>query len=387
MEIQNGCALRVDDPALALAPTVANAEKTAFATVQYGAGRIAVLASPTPLQDSALRDEANARFALDLFQWLSQAGKGLEDTDGDGVPDCLEDRNGNGRVDSGETDRLNPDTDGDGISDGDEDVNRNGRVDEGETSPLNPDSNGNGIWDGADEQPLPPAGSPAVLRVEPPEGPGEGGYSLLVTGRNFSPGSTVTFGGIASPSVRRLSGSALVVVAPTAPPTGGKVDIAVADADTRVQGVLPGGFRYLAHSTAVASLKDMGGGATDSGRLGVWVTVPSGVSVGRVSVSLVTEPTGLLEWQAPTPGATAESAGRSVIMRPSPDGLFVDISEGEPGAGGGLLAVVPWKRVANSEIADGVRVTIRKAAVMAPNRENLTSAVDENEVVLGEPGP
>jgi hypothetical protein len=101
----------------------------------------------------------------------------------------------------------------------------------------------------------------------------------------------------------------------------------------------------------------------------------------------VTEPTGLLEWQAPTPGATAESAGRSVIMRPSPDGLFVDISEGEPGAGGGLLAVVPWKRVANSEIADGVRVTIRKAAVMAPNRENLTSAVDENEVVLGEPGP
>ena len=42
------------------------------------------------------------------------------DTDGDGLPDYIEDANGNGVVDAGETSWLNPDTDGDGISDGDE---------------------------------------------------------------------------------------------------------------------------------------------------------------------------------------------------------------------------------------------------------------------------
>ncbi len=42
-----------------------------------------------------------------------------QDTDGDGLTDNVEDPNGNGIVDPGETDRLNPDTDGDGLLDGD----------------------------------------------------------------------------------------------------------------------------------------------------------------------------------------------------------------------------------------------------------------------------
>ena len=42
-----------------------------------------------------------------------------QDTDGDGLTDNIEDPNGNGIVDPGETDRLNPDTDGDGLLDGD----------------------------------------------------------------------------------------------------------------------------------------------------------------------------------------------------------------------------------------------------------------------------
>ncbi|MEL6180285.1 MAG: hypothetical protein AAFS10_15090, partial [Myxococcota bacterium] len=45
------------------------------------------------------------------------------DTDGDGLPDFLEDKNRNGRYDEGtlETDFQNPDTDGDGLSDAQED--------------------------------------------------------------------------------------------------------------------------------------------------------------------------------------------------------------------------------------------------------------------------
>jgi len=51
------------------------------------------------------------------------------DTDGDGLDDSVEDANGNGVVDPGETDPNNPDTDGDTISDGDEVANG--------TDPLN----------------------------------------------------------------------------------------------------------------------------------------------------------------------------------------------------------------------------------------------------------
>jgi hypothetical protein len=72
------------------------------------------------------------------------------DSDGDGLPDSIEDKNGNGIFDEGstETDANNPDTDGDGLLDGAEDRNANGRVDPGETDPRNPDTDGDGINDG-----------------------------------------------------------------------------------------------------------------------------------------------------------------------------------------------------------------------------------------------
>jgi len=72
------------------------------------------------------------------------------DSDGDGIPDVIEDANQNCRVDPGETDPFNPDTDGDGLLDGEEDVDGNGvhDADRGELDPRNPDTYGNGILDG-----------------------------------------------------------------------------------------------------------------------------------------------------------------------------------------------------------------------------------------------
>jgi hypothetical protein len=70
------------------------------------------------------------------------------DSDDDGLPDTIEDNNGNGVVDVGETDPLNPDSDSDGALDGVEDTNGNGYVDASETDPLNPDSDGDGLTDG-----------------------------------------------------------------------------------------------------------------------------------------------------------------------------------------------------------------------------------------------
>ncbi len=74
------------------------------------------------------------------------------DWDGDGLPNTVEDINGNGIVDAGETDPHNPDTDSDGLNDGIEDQNHNGQVDAGESDPLNPDSDSDGLNDGLEDQ-------------------------------------------------------------------------------------------------------------------------------------------------------------------------------------------------------------------------------------------
>ncbi|MBN1390123.1 MAG: hypothetical protein JXA22_05720 [Candidatus Thermoplasmatota archaeon] len=104
------------------------------------------------------------------------------DTDEDGIPDIDEDKNGNGIVDTGETDPndpdtdgdglidgieidmsdgnatdpLNPDTDGDFLKDGFEDQNANGRVDDTETDPNDPDTDGDEVNDMDDHFPLDP---------------------------------------------------------------------------------------------------------------------------------------------------------------------------------------------------------------------------------------
>lgn len=70
------------------------------------------------------------------------------DTDGDLVPDGLEDANKNGRLDAGEMNPLDLDSDDDGLADGVEDANHNGALDAGELSPVDFDSDNDGIADG-----------------------------------------------------------------------------------------------------------------------------------------------------------------------------------------------------------------------------------------------
>jgi len=72
------------------------------------------------------------------------------DTDGDRILDGVEDADQDGVVDEGETDPTNPDTDGDGLIDGVEDGNVNGMRDDGETDPLDPDTDDGGVSDGVE---------------------------------------------------------------------------------------------------------------------------------------------------------------------------------------------------------------------------------------------
>ena len=70
------------------------------------------------------------------------------DSDSDGLPDRIEDSNGNGIVDPWETDPQNPDSDNDGLLDGEEDINGDGIIDFNETNPLDFDSDNDGLTDG-----------------------------------------------------------------------------------------------------------------------------------------------------------------------------------------------------------------------------------------------
>lgn len=66
-----------------------------------------------------------------------------QDSDGDGLPDYLENQ--------GCTDPLDVDNDDDGIADGVEDADQNGQVDAGETDPCDIDTDGDGIQDGTEK--------------------------------------------------------------------------------------------------------------------------------------------------------------------------------------------------------------------------------------------
>ncbi len=92
--------------------------------------------SSNPGNDITVFDFGNG---LALYNWDSNYGSApaCADSDADGLYDFVEDKNGNGNVDPGETNPHNPDTDGDGLGDGIEDANKNGIVDNGESNPTN----------------------------------------------------------------------------------------------------------------------------------------------------------------------------------------------------------------------------------------------------------
>ncbi len=72
------------------------------------------------------------------------------DSDGDGIDDGVEDADGDGEADEGETDPTLADTDGDGLDDGVEDADANAVVGPGETDPTVADTDDDGVDDGAE---------------------------------------------------------------------------------------------------------------------------------------------------------------------------------------------------------------------------------------------
>lgn len=370
--IDDGCALRADNPERVIVPGATGSGLATLVSLPHGRGRIIAMAADTPLQSEALKRLDHRLFALDVFRWLARAGTEVEDVDGDGLPDAVEDANGNGVVDPGETDPLNPDTDGDGVPDGIEDRNRNGRVDEGETSPLNADSDGDGVPDGADVSPLPPVGAPHVEALSPSSGPAEGGTTVIVSGRHFGPGTRLLIDGIPAPGLRRYGATALSAQTPPAAlASGGDVTVQVVDAHSGLQGVLPIGFRYTPRSTVSLRLAQISSTA-DRIVYALHLDGRRDLEVGQLTALVEVEPAGVARIVEVAPGTLSESTGRHVEKRPAPSGgAWVDVSPGRTATGMGELARITVE--CDSHGLDvSVALHVESARVYAPNGQSLT---------------
>lgn len=382
--IRHGMGLYVDDPTCVLVRDPHDANKAVFVARGHGYGRIAVLAASTPLENTALVNADNRQFALDLFHWLSRAGRETDDLDADGLPDRLEDKNGNGFCDPGETNHLLADTDGDGVPDGMEDRNRNGQADEGETSPLNADSDNDGIPDGADINPLPPADAPHLVAVEPPETPAEGGSNVLISGRNLPPDGIVWFGSRRATHVRSMGPKLLAVqTPPCVSPEGGPVDVRFLNPVTGTEAVLPAGFRYTPRSVVTLSLQVIQAAQKQyEGAVSLRMTCPPGATVGRIIVCLEAEPQDALSWTSVSPGVASEYAVRRVISRPTATGgLWIDVSAGKRGPEEGEIAVAHYATSAPLETVAPIRIRLASTRISALNGQPLEATVQDVELV------
>jgi hypothetical protein len=381
LRFTDGCAVNADDPTRVLVPAESGGHRAALLASTYGRGRIVVLASPTPLETNAMTDHANQLFAADLFQWLAEGGAGAQeqDMDSDRLSDSLEDRNGNGIVDPGETDYLDPDTDGDGLPDGIEDANLNGVVDEGETSPLNPDSDGDGIFDGADPTPVPPVGTPMVAEVSPTQAPSEGGVQALVSGRNFAPDAIVWFGSRQASMVRVMqSTAALVEVPPCEIRAGGDVPVRVVNSSTGQEGALPKGFHYLPRSTVSVVLRTLRVFSSQArmyeGSLSVRIDPPPGVSPDKILLLLRSEPAEGFQWgELPAVGRSHGNVGPVIYRRTRLGDLhIVALSVKSTSELSIELGPIPWKYAAPAKVKSGVlRVSVIEPRILARNGQPL----------------
>ncbi len=344
--VRGGCEIQADENVTVAVPVSEEGRGAVLALRDFGFGRIAVLASGTPLEDSAIREPKHARFAGDLFRWLVSGRYAIQDRDADNLPDYVEDSDGNGDVDAGDTDFLDSDSDDDGIPDGAEDVNGNGRVDLGETNPRNPDSDGDGIVDGADAFPLPQLGISQITSVSPQSGPAEGGTSVDLEGLNFTSNSAVWFGDRRSERVERVDAGHLIAIAP-ANDANTLVTVRVQDPAGGEEARLPSGFRYTPRSHAGIGLDLLRVARrqyqTYSGAMSVVLDAPD-IKVGRVEFNVTVSPAGAIDKFRVIASPQLRAAHRTVSVKPfSPSSYRVRLPAGTmPLTGRMNLCTVQW---------------------------------------------
>ncbi|MCH8203813.1 MAG: IPT/TIG domain-containing protein [Candidatus Hydrogenedentes bacterium] len=349
--IRDGCVIRAGRNVRTVVPNPDVSDGAILALRAFGFGRIAVLASGTPLENAVIYEPKHARFAHDLFRWLLSGRSAIQDQDADGLPDYVEDANGNGVVDAGETNFLDADSDDDGIPDGAEDVNGNGSVDQGETNPRNRDSDNDGILDGADAFPLPAPGMPQIATIDPQSGPAEGGTVVELRGQNFTPNSSVWFGEQRSERVRRAGPNNLIAVAPAAKAgeADAQVTVRVVDSTGEREASLPLAFRYTPKSRVGLGFDLLRVAQRQyeiyTGAMSV-VLNAANLKVGQADFLVFMSPADAIDAIRVVTSPELRAAQRTLIMkRTSPSTLLISVSPGLPLSGRVTLGTLQWTTI------------------------------------------
>jgi hypothetical protein len=90
--------------------------------------------------------------------------------------------------------------------------------------------------------------TPTVISISPNSGPTAGGTSIIITGRNFVIGATVTIGGAPATGVTWMSATSIEATTPAGTAEAQNVEVTNPDAQS---GTLPGGFTYRAPAPTV----------------------------------------------------------------------------------------------------------------------------------------
>jgi len=347
LRIRGGCLIQTNAEVKRLV-VESDSGATGLAVRQYGFGRIAVLASGVPLTDAALADPKHTRFTQDLFRWLASGRYATRDRDMDALPDYVEDANGNGVADSGETNLFNADTDGDHLPDGLEDSDGNGKVDEGETNPRNADTDADGIRDGADAYPLPERGQPQISGFEPQRGPAEGGTAVEIHGLNFPPRLAVWFGERRSKDVRRIDAQRIVAVTPPAPVLApdARVPVRMTNRPRALEANAPMTFQYTERSHVRLALDILRVARrsydTYAGTVALVLDAP-GVNIGTAAFSIDLSPGHLVDHLNVIPSASLRGMGRELVAeRVARGGVRVTLPQGAALTGRVQLGTLQW---------------------------------------------
>lgn len=207
--------------------------------------------------------------------------------------------------------------------------------------------------------PPPPPPSPTITRIAPPSGTAAGGTTFTITGTNFQPGATISFGGAAATGISFVSPTTLTGDTPAH--AAGAVDVVVTNPDGQPPAAtLAGGFTFVA-GPAVTDITPRASPVT--GQTTVAIT-GTGFSTG-VTISIGGNP--LL---SPSVASSTRVTG---IAPPHPAGV-VDVvainPDGQRGALVGAFVYAPPPSVSSITPASGpaageTRVTIMGASFVS----------------------
>lgn len=366
LRVEGGVALYSSETFYSV-PVQPDAEEAVLLVKTYGYGRIAALASPSMLTAS---ENKASDVITPLTEWLAQSLRDVQDMDGDGLPDAVEDKRNPGQVDPGETHYLIADTDGDGVPDGLEDANLNGRVDPGETDPRNPDTDGDGYWDGADHTPYAPFESPGIDYLMPAQGPAEGNVAVNVVGRNFSPDSVFYFADVPALSQTVLSPTlAQVRTPPLTEHQKKRVALRVLARQGVFEAVLPEAFEvseatgvYVHVQVDPPSLREQ---MTYSGLVRIRFEAPESAVVQRIFLLMVLDDSST-EWEDPVLSTAGVVSGMRLQSNVLANRLLVTLSGRWKHSAVGDLVRVPYRVTAADAQALTPHIQWEEAGAIAP---------------------